>query len=306
MLYRLEILLYHRILLATLVAIGLVTPASAQLFFRDNFNRTANIVGSNPSTGPGSTYTGTIPANVTASTTGTVLQINNTTANNGNAFAASTMSAGFTSLSTLPRWTQWTFNMRISSAPTGFDAGEFGIATVLASTTNDFDSSNGYAVVFGRNGSNVFELVSFNGGLDADANMTSIIASAAFTATNFASLRVTYNPVGNNWQLFLRDDGNSAFTDPLTGVTTQAGTTQSNNTFTGVTANLTGYYDSYGTTDGIIGTWDNMTVAAVPEPTTWALIGLGATALVGGVYRLRRGNKKLLNTEVDLEEAEVA
>lgn len=297
--------MFHRILLATLVAIGFVAPASAQFFFRDNFNRTANIVGSNPSPGPGSTYTGSIPINVTASTTGSVLQINNATANNGNAFAASTMSSGFTSLSALPRWTQWTFNMRISSAPTGFD-NEFGIATVLASTTNDFDSSNGYAVVFGRNGNAVFELVSFNGGLDADANMTSIISSAAFTATNFASLRVTYNPTGNNWQLFLRDDGNSAFADPSTGVTTQSGVTTSNNTFTGVTANLTGYYSSYGTTDNVIGSWDNLTVAAVPEPTTWALIGLGVTGIAGGIYRYRRGNKKLLNTEIDMDEVEVA
>jgi hypothetical protein len=300
-------ILIRHLLAATVAVLSFTVPAYAQLYFRDNFNRST--LGS-PVPGPGGAYSTSLPAGSTATVTGSVLQLDNGSANNGNMYVASQIGNSFPQLSALPRWIEWRFNFQIDTNPTGFDGSENGIAYVLAATSNNFDTANGYAVVFERAGNNTIELVSFNGGLVADTNMTSIIASGTNPmgggGTNFASIRVTYNPVGNNWQLFVRNDGSGGFTDPYSGTLTQVGSTTSNNTFTSATLSHTGAYLSYDTTDGRTATFDNFTIAAVPEPTTWALIGLSAAGVVGGIYRWRRNAKKTLNTEVDVEANEVA
>lgn len=197
--------------------------------------------------------------------------------------------------------------MRINVSPTGFGTSQNGIAVVLAASATDLDAASGYAVVFGRNGSQ-FEIVSFNTGLDGTltAFAASTVAPLA-SNTNFASVRVTYNPVTDNWQLFVRDDGATTFTDPYSGTINAVSGLVNNTTFTSTSGlNQVGAYLSYDTTNGRTGSFDNFTIAAVPEPTTWALIGLSAAGLIGGVYRYRRGATKTLNTEVDVEENEVA
>ncbi|HMO36727.1 MAG TPA: PEP-CTERM sorting domain-containing protein [Gemmatales bacterium] len=292
---------------ASVLACGVAAPASAQLYFRDNFNRTTL---SSPSPGPGGAYSATMPTGSSVTVTGTVLQLSNGTADNGNMFVASAIENSFPQLSALPRWIEWRFNFRISVNPSGFDGSENGIAYVLAATSGNFDAANGYAVVFERNGNNQIELVSFNNGLGADSNMTSIIATGnnplGGGGTNYGSIRVTYNPVGNNWQLFVRNDGGTSFTDPYSGTINQVGATTSNNTFTSVDLTHTGAYLSFDSTNNRTGTFDNFTIAAVPEPTTWALMGMSALGLVTGCYRYRRGIRSSLETEVETEENEVA
>ncbi len=289
--------------LASLVVVGLAAPVSAQIFFSDNFNRAS--LGS-PVPGPGGAYSSTAPAGSAVTVTGTVLQIANATGTNNDAFTASQIGLGLTTLTAVGRPMEWRFNMRSSILPTGFNTSQFGVAVALAATSTNLNTANGYAVVFGRNGSNVIELVSFNSGLDANTNLTSIIASGAnplgAAGTDFGSIRVTFNPLTNNWQLFVRDDGASGFTDPYTGTISQVGSTTANSTFVGSTVNQTGFYFGYNTA-GQSATFDNMTIAAIPEPTTWALIGLGTAALGGGVWRLRRKKSAILNSEVVIDEA---
>lgn len=300
----------RHLLAATVAVVSFAAPASAQLYFRDNFGTTGNLNGRVPSPGPGGTYSATVPTNATASSPSGALVLANTTATNGNVYGSATIGNGFTSLNALPRWIEWRFNMRSSVTPTGMDGTEFGLATVLAASSTNLDTADGYAVVYRVQGGNVqLQLVRFTGGLDADSNITNIINSGANplgTATDFASFRITYNPVGNNWQFFFRDDGAIGFTDPYSGgAFTQIGGTVSDNTFVGAGVNQVGAYFSYGS-GSQTATFDNFTIAAVPEPTTWALIGLSAAGLIGGVYRYRRGAAKTLNTEVDVEANEVA
>ncbi|HQR08955.1 MAG TPA: PEP-CTERM sorting domain-containing protein [Gemmatales bacterium] len=292
----------RHLLLASLTVVGLAAPVSAQTFFSDNFNRVT--LGS-PVPGPGGAYASNTPAGSAVTVTGSVLQIANATGTSNDAFTASQV-VGYTTLTGVARPMEWRFNMKSSILPTGFNGSQFGVAVALAASTTNFNTAFGYAVVFGRNGSNVIELVSFTGGLDANANLTSIIASGTNPlgagGTDFGSVRVTFNPLTNNWQLFVRDDGTTAFANPMTGTISQVGATTANNTFVGSTVNQTGFYFNYNTA-GQNAQFDNMTIAAIPEPTTWALIGLGTVALGGGFWRLRRKNSAILNSEVVVDEA---
>lgn len=53
-----------------------------------------------------------------------------------------------------------------------------------------------------------------------------------------------------------------------------------------------------------VGAFGPNMILAVPEPTTWALMGLGAVLAAGGTWQYRRRRAKLLeqNTEPDLAE----
>ncbi|MFT3883518.1 MAG: PEP-CTERM sorting domain-containing protein [Gemmatales bacterium] len=290
------------LLLASLTVVGLAAPVSAQTFFSDNFNRAT--LGS-PVPGPGGAYTSTAPAGSAVTVTGTVLQIANATGTNNDAFTVSTI-PGYTTLSAVGRFLDFRFNFRSSVLPTGFNTGQFGVAVAIAATSTNLNTANGYAVVFGRNGSNAIELVSFSGGLDANANLTSIIATGSNPlgagGTDFGSVRVTYSPSTNQWQLFVRDDGTVGFTDPFTGSIPQVGGPTVNNTFVGSSVNQIGAFYNYNTA-GQTATFDNFTIVSVPEPTTWALIGLGTAGLAGGVWRLRRKKAAILNSEVEINEA---
>ncbi|MBU6205326.1 MAG: hypothetical protein KJS45_08085, partial [Bacteroidetes bacterium] len=130
----------------------------------------------------------------------------------------------------------WEFNMRqIRTDPSGFGAGNYGLAFVLAGTnTTSATAGSGYAVVLGQSGAtDPIRLASYNNGLQG--TLTDIITSntAGLTdfGTDYLSVRVTYFPGTNTWQLFVRNDGTSAFTDPATGTLVSQGTAV-NNTYT--------------------------------------------------------------------------
>ncbi len=122
---------------------------------------------------------------------------------------------------------QWVFNMHSHRAgPSGFDSGNYGTAFIIGSTSSDITNGNGngYAVILGGVGSpDPIELVRFSGGLDLNSDVVNVIASWDHAASpafapdnNYFSIKVTYDPATNTWELYARNDGISAFADPTT------------------------------------------------------------------------------------------
>ncbi|MBK7476257.1 MAG: hypothetical protein IPI11_09690 [Haliscomenobacter sp.] len=141
----------------------------------------------------------------------------------------------------------WTFNMRqIRSDPSGFSAtNNYGVAFILAGTSNTASTTgSGYAIVLGQSGStDPVRLVKFTGGLQG--TLTNILQSNTSGLTDFGteylSVKVTYVPSTNTWELFLRNDGASLFSDPSTGMLVSQGTAV-DNAHTGSSLPLTGAY----------------------------------------------------------------
>lgn len=203
--------------------------------FSDDFNR--GTVGSLSSGGtPSVSYTNTLTGIATVQTVVTttpdyrVQIINGATAGTaGKTFSMAPMPVTASYKTTLKNNTglvTWTFNMRHnrSSGTTmsGFDAGQWGVATIIAcDNANPTDgTAKGYAVVMGGVGTRItFDLVSFTGGMTATANLTTIIAGVALTTfKNVASIKVTYDAATNKWNMFQKDEGSAvgttAYPDP--------------------------------------------------------------------------------------------
>jgi len=173
----------------------------------------------------------------------------------------------------------WEFNMRqIRTDPAGFGAGAYGVAFVLAGTSaTSATAGSGYAVVLGQSGStDPIRLARYNNGLQG--TLTNIITSntAGLTdfGTNYLSVRVTYVPGTNTWQLFLRNDGASSFVDPATGTLVSQGTAV-NNTYTSTAGmRYIGGYWQGSTAANQTAFFDNVylkiTSAACAAPTTQA------------------------------------
>ncbi|HPH82650.1 MAG TPA: hypothetical protein PL185_08735, partial [Flavobacteriales bacterium] len=268
-----------------------VFQASGQTVFTENFNRAAL------ATGAPTTYTTTLlPTGADGGAsiiTSTYLQLTNDASATANVAqrigvtgTTSSYSAPYnTTLSSNTNVVTWTFNMKYNrtSLPSGWANNAYGMGVVLASSnSNPFatSSNSGYAVVFGNTGAvKSLRLVSFNNGLVGDANLTNVISTGlndlGATATgspgftNYFSVRVTYTPSTNTWALFLRDDGNTAWSDPSTGVTTQLGANTVNSTYTGVALSTFGYVYNYSTAANTTSQVDNFSVAlasaAVPS-----------------------------------------
>ena len=178
----------------------------------------------------------------------------------------------------------WAFNMRSSrDSLTGFDSGDYGIAFILAGSSADMSTGNGYAVLWGQSsGIDPVRLVSYSNGLIADANLTNMIVAntAPFTdmGTNYLSMQVTYNPLDDTWELLLRDDGTSSFANPSIGTLTSQGTLI-NSTYTGDAMTVIGAAWNHGVSTGTA-LFDNVSITVVPEPTTTAMLIGGLVALL--------------------------
>lgn len=194
------------------------------------------------------------------------------TANVAGWVLASTPSSSFplpykTTLNTNPGPVTWTFNMQqIRTDPSGFGAGAYGIAFILAGqSTTSATAGNGYAVVLGQSGAtDSIRLVSYTTGLQG--TLTNLIKSNTSGLTDFGaeylSVKVTYTPSTNTWELFLRNDGASAFADPAAGVLTSQGTAV-NSTYTGTALALMGAYWQGSTTAAQTAFFDNTKVTVV-------------------------------------------
>lgn len=169
-----------------------------------------------------------------------------------------------TTLSSNPSKITWYFNMRqIRTDPAGFNSGNYGVAFILGSTsTSPYTSGTGYAIVLGQTGTtDPIRLSRFNNGLSG--TLTDIITSNTSGLTDFGneyiSIKVTYNPINNKWELFLRNDGGSSFTDPTTGSLTSQGTA-TDNTYTGTSLSYVGAYWQGSTSADQTAFFDNITI----------------------------------------------
>ena len=188
---------------------------------------------------------------------------------------ASTSTAAFatpytTTLSSSPGMVTWTFNMRQPQAnPSGFASGNYGAAFILAGTSGTTNSSGtGYAVTLGNSGkTDPLKLVSYSAGLQTT---TQIVASNTTGLTDFGntylSVKVTYTPSTNTWQLYVRDDG-TAFIDPNIGSLTSQGTA-TNSTFTSTASPIMGAFWNANTKSNQTALYDNVKVTVIVPTTT--------------------------------------
>lgn len=166
----------------------------------------------------------------------------------------------------------WTFNMRqIRTDPSGFGAvTNYGVAFVLGGTNSSPNTSgNGYAVVLGgATATDPVRLARYTGGLQGTLTdiITSNTSGLADFGADYISVKVTYTPSTNTWELFLRNDGSTSFVDPTTGTLTSQGTIL-DATYTGSALVYLGGYWQGNTTASQTAFFDNTTVT-VTYPNT--------------------------------------
>lgn len=170
-------------------------------------------------------------------------------------------------LSSNPGVVTWYANMRqIRTDPAGFGSGNYGSAVILAgSSTTAYNSGTGYAIALGQSGStDPIRLVRYSAGITA---LTNLIVSNTTGLTDFGaeylSIKVTYTPSTNTWELFLRNDGSSAFTDPTSGTLVSQGTVV-DNTYTSSSLDYMGAYWQGSTALTQFASFDNFSVSVVP------------------------------------------
>ena len=277
--------------------------------FTDNFDRGAIVTPLSAGGTPTMTYSttstitppGTSSTNLNSGTNYNVLLINSTvTPAAGRTYLTgplSTFSSPYnTTLSSNTGPVTWTFNMKTNrtTALSGFDATNYGSAVALVATSSDLMTANGYAVVMVKGTTNnSFKLVRFTDGLDANANLTTIIGPSADLGamTRWASLKVVYTPSTNAWELYFRDDVSTTDpTDPTTGTLTQVGTSTVNATYTSTVMSHFGFFWDHGGTStptSNTGRYDNFSVAVNPIVTP--LLTVLPSSLTGFNYVLGSG-----------------
>lgn len=180
----------------------------------------------------------------------------------------------------------WTFNMRqIQTDPGGFNSGSYGVAFILAGETTTTNSTGkGYAVVLGQGGTtDPVRLVSYTGGFNLNTDLTNIISSNTAGLTDignqYLSIKVTFNPCqGGLWEFFLRNDGTTAFSDPLTGTLTSQGTAMETS-YTNLPLNMMAAYWQGSTAADRTAFFDNVTVSVTEKPS--ATIGANPSICAG-------------------------
>src|ERR1051325_10499842 len=168
----------------------------------------------------------------------------------------------------------WDFNMQSTrggfSQLTGFDYLQYGIAFVLAASGSDFLGGTGYAVVWGQPGGvTPLRLVGFNSGLTNNAALTNLITATNTPFDNvttfYLSVRVTYDPYTDTWQLYARNDGTTGFADPASGTFTYLGAT-TNNAYTSQPLGYMGALWNYNTALNQYAWYDNFSVRVNLSP----------------------------------------
>lgn len=171
-------------------------------------------------------------------------------------------------LNSNPGLVTWTFNVRQPKAnPSGFTTNLTGVAFILAGTSGSSNAvGQGYAVVLGNTTTtDPLKLVRYNNGLQ---NTTTLITSNTTGLADFGkqylSVKVTFSPLTQTWQMYIRNDG-TTFQNPQTGSLTSQGSVV-NNTYSGTALGIMGAYWSTATQRLFIAQFDNVAVTVeVPE-----------------------------------------
>lgn len=277
-----------KILMAAAAAM-MAGSAGAAVIFQDNFNRADSTTLGSPQIG------NAWSESVSAGDGGALISGNNLVLTNDETAAANangrvwayTSLAGLTgyntTLSSNSNVVEWSFNMQqVRTNPAGFDAGNYGVAFVLAGSSSDFMDGTGYAIVLGNSVTpDPLRLARYNGGLDANANISNIISSGDYGNTHF-NIRVTYNPTGDLWSLYATTG--ASFGDP-SAVATQLGSTTADNTYTSSSLANMGALWSYSTGAAQSAKFDNVTLTVIPEPGTLSILGAFGFAMA---MRMRR------------------
>jgi hypothetical protein len=160
----------------------------------------------------------------------------------------------------------WTFNMRqIRTNPGGFSSDKYGVAFILAGTAGTSNSSGtGYAVVLGNSEStDPIKLVRYTAGIKTFTTLlTSNTTGLKDFGSEYISVKITFTPGSNTWQMSLRNDGTTAFTDPLTGTLTSQGTVV-NSSYTATSLPIMGYFWNASTSSSQTAFLDNLKVSVV-------------------------------------------
>lgn len=174
----------------------------------------------------------------------------------------------------------WSFNMRTHTTN---PADTNRLAFVLAASSSDFTTASGYAVRVGGNlpSTDPLELLYFTGGVNG--TITSIASGDTMTTNQYASVRVTYAPSTNTWTLF--GSTGTSWSDPSI-VSTSLGSAI-NSTGTSSTLGFMGVWSLHTTTSTQDRSFDNITVSAIPEPSTYAVV-FGSVAFAGAAWWRRR------------------
>jgi len=181
----------------------------------------------------------------------------------------------------------WEFNMRqITTNPAGFGTNTYGVAFILGGTeANAATVGNGYAVVLGESGTtDPLRLIRYTGGLRGTGTniLTSNTSGLTDFGNNYLSVRVTYTPGSNTWQLFVRNDGATGFTDPTTGTALVSQGTATDNTYTSTALSYQGGYWQGSTTANQTAFFDNFYHKICQPPTSPSFSAGATTICVGG------------------------
>jgi predicted extracellular nuclease len=179
----------------------------------------------------------------------------------------------------------WTFNMRqIRPDPSGMASGSYGVAYILAGTANTTRTTGtGYAVTLGQSGvTDAVRLIQYSAGLGTSTNIiTSNTAGLIDFGAEYLSVRISYTPSTNTWELLLRNDGITAFTDPATGTLISQGTAVEN-TYTGIPLDIMGAFWNGSTAAAQTAFFDNVSVSIATAAGPTVSIASGTNATEGG------------------------
>ncbi len=211
--------------------------------------------------------TGTTSANpVSIAETNMQLEIDGTGDGGASYISQDVSSLYTTTLNTSTGLQTWTFNIQQSRInPSGLSGTSYGVGVVLAGSNADLSDGTGYAIVLGESGTaDDVRLVRFTSGLDG-GTLTDIVADGTDYGTDHLSIGVTYNPTGDVWTLYVRDDG-ASFVAPSTVTSTTASGSASDNTHTGTALNHFGavWHHSSGTIDDA--EFDNFSIPSSSTP----------------------------------------
>ena len=155
----------------------------------------------------------------------------------------------------------WAWNAQESrTAPSGFGGNSYGSAFVLAASAADLAGAgtSGYAVVQGNTGTpHPVRLVRFTGGLNSNANFTTICSASTEDGAKALTLRVTYTPQTNTWKLEASTN-TTTFQDPAQTTTYAQLGTGSDATYTGTALPFLGCFWNHATTATENAVFDNV------------------------------------------------